>query len=154
MVVALVGWTAHRAVRRTLEADLKDEILMVLNANVAALEIWLDTQARLASVIASDPALRTRIEAAVANPPEAVAPVLGEGGGRARRVMALPGPQAEVQAALDARLTPSGYGAALVLATNLQVVATSQRATGWARRSRASTPRGSSRPWSRASPRS
>ena len=128
LVVALVGWTAHRAVRRTLEADLKDEILMVLNANVAALEIWLDTQARLASVIASDPALRTRIEAAVAKPPEAVAPVPGEGGGRVRRVMALPGPQAEVQAALDARLTPSGYGAALVLATNLQVVATSQRA--------------------------
>jgi len=127
LVVALVGWAAHRQVRRTLEADLKDEILMVLNANVAALEIWLDTQSRLASVMASDPALRGRITEAVANPPEAVA-AAGEKGSRGRRPTALPKTQADVQAALDARLSPSGYGAALVLGTNLQVVATSQRA--------------------------
>ncbi len=126
LLVALVGWASHRSVKRTLEADLRDEVLTVLNANVAAIEIWLDTQSRLAAVMASDPALRDRILLLAANPPASTTPETPQPGGR--RLPAMTAAQGAVQGELDARLQPSGYGAALVLGTNSHVLAASSRA--------------------------
>ena len=126
LLVAVVGWTSHRSVKQTLEADFKDEVLTILNANVAALDIWLDTQSRLAAVMASDPALRDRILALAANPPPPSAPETNRPFGR--RLPPLNAPQSAVQGELDSRLQPSGYGAALVLGTNSQVLASSSRA--------------------------
>ena len=40
LVVAVVGWASHRSVKRTLEADLNDEVLTVLNAILRTNTSW------------------------------------------------------------------------------------------------------------------
>jgi hypothetical protein len=127
ILIAGIGWTTHRFVKRTLEADLRDEVLTVLNANVAALDIWLDTQSRLAAVMAADPSVRDPILSLVSQPPVTPSPMTNNRPG-GRRFAPLTPLQSEVQSGLDSRLRSAGYGAALVLGTNLQVMATSQRA--------------------------
>ncbi len=118
-LVAVAGWWSHRVLRRTLETKLSDELGTVLNANVAALEIWLSTQTRLAGVLAGDPQVRQlTLELARARP---------RGDAWTRDSLAThPAPTA-LQEALDARIQTSGYGAVLVVTTNLQIVATSTR---------------------------
>ena len=119
LVVALVGWWSHGVLRRTLEARLQGELQTVLNANVAALDIWVSSQSRLAQVLADDPELRT-----------ATAAVLAEVGQSPNNLNPGPGrslSQLDLQRKLDDRLKPSGFGAALLLTTNLQIVAGSQR---------------------------
>ncbi len=118
-LVALVGWWSHGVLRRTLEARLQGELQTVLNANVAALDIWVSSQSRLAQVLADAPELR-----------EATAAVLAEEGMRPNYRSPVPGrspPQLELEKVIDDRLKPSGFGAALLLSTNLKVVAGSQR---------------------------
>lgn len=127
ILIASVGWASHRFVKRTLEADLRDEVITVLNANVAALDIWLDTQSRLAAVMAADPSVRDPILSLVSQPPVTPSPMTNNRPG-GRRFAPLTPLQSEVQSGLDSRLRSAGYGAALVLGTNLQVMATSQRA--------------------------
>ncbi|MCW5558105.1 MAG: serine/threonine protein kinase [Verrucomicrobiae bacterium] len=119
LLVAAAGWWSHRLVRRTLEAKLSDELQTVLKANVAALEIWLNTQTRLAGVLAGDPAIRELTLETVQSPPPDTVSI--------RKPPSEPSAAANLQKELDARIQSSGYGVALVLNTNLQIVAASSR---------------------------
>ncbi|MBN8249246.1 MAG: hypothetical protein J0L84_17605, partial [Verrucomicrobia bacterium] len=120
-LVAGAGWWSHRVVRRTLESKLQDDLQTVLNANVTALEIWLNTQTRLAGVLAGDPKIRelTLDLVRLGSNPQANPPGPG---------LQNPAVATELQKVLDARIQSSGYGAVLVLNTNLQILATSARA--------------------------
>ncbi|MBN9691830.1 MAG: serine/threonine protein kinase [Verrucomicrobia bacterium] len=119
LVVSLVGWWSHGVLRRTLEARLQGELQTVLNANVAALDIWVSSQSRLAQVLADDPELRQATAAVLAE--------AGTGPAQRDRRSGRSAPELELQRVIDERLKPSGFGAALLLSTNLQVVAGSQR---------------------------
>ena len=119
LVVSLVGWWSHGVLRRTLEARLQGELQTVLNANVAALDIWVSSQSRLAQVLADAPELREGTTAVLAE----VRTGLNDRNPLPDRSAA----QLELQRVIDERLKPSGFGAALLLSTNLQVVAGSQR---------------------------
>ncbi len=47
-VVGAVGWWADHQLRRTIEHELRAELEATLDANVTALEIWMENQKRLA----------------------------------------------------------------------------------------------------------
>lgn len=119
LLVALAGWWSHGVLRRTLEARLRDELETVLNANVAAVEIWASSQGRLAQVLADDPEIRQQTAKVLAT--------LGDGIGTNANSLGRLAPQVQLQRILDDRLKHSGFGAALVLSTNLQIVSGSGR---------------------------
>ncbi len=117
-LVALVAWWSDRAVRRTLGAGLRTALHSGLEANVTALDIWINTQTRLAAVVADDPEFQEAVVQLLAHPAEHP---------RERR---RPEGSAEAQAVqrqLDQRIRSSGFGAAMVIGTNLDIVATSSR---------------------------
>jgi hypothetical protein len=118
-LLAFLAWWSNRAVRRTIEATLQTALQAGLNANVTALDIWINTQTRLAAVVTDDPDLQAAIAALLARTADRSLD--------RRRLEATPEAQT-VQRLLDQRIRSSGFGAALVIGTNLQTVGTSSRA--------------------------
>jgi eukaryotic-like serine/threonine-protein kinase len=59
VVVALIGWWGNCRVRDAIETDLKADLTTTLNANVMALEIWTTNQMRMATSLATEPAVHT-----------------------------------------------------------------------------------------------
>ena len=53
-VVALTGWWCHSEVRRAIEAQLENELESLINADVTALDIWIENQLRFVSTLASE----------------------------------------------------------------------------------------------------
>lgn len=58
LVVATVGWWADRALRQTINRELRDDLSSTLDANVTALEIWMVNQKRIAASLADEPRLK------------------------------------------------------------------------------------------------
>ncbi len=112
-VVAGVGFWADREVRGAIELKLRAEMQSALEANVTALEIWIQTQHRLAEGIVADPEVRQSalglIEAS-------------RGVGTNRQVLARLGPQRTFELALQPRLRSAGYFSANLVTTNLLVI--------------------------------
>jgi hypothetical protein len=52
-----VGWWVHRSVERAMQADVKSDLTTVLNADVAALRVWLHEQTINTTVLAESPAV-------------------------------------------------------------------------------------------------
>ncbi len=123
-LLILVGLWSDRAVRRTIESRLAAELQTALDANVTALEIWVNTQTRLASVLADDPEVRRHVMA-VATDAKAAPP---DGRVEGRRGAPLDPAERALQTVLDDRIRQSGYGAVQVLNTNLVIVGASSRA--------------------------
>ncbi len=119
LIVALAGWWSHGVLRRTLENRLRGELDTVLEANVAALDIWASSQGRLAQVLADDPEIRKRTQEVLA--------AVGDGANLKWNGLARLAPQLELQHAIDERIQRSGFGAALILSTNLQILSGSAR---------------------------
>ncbi len=118
LVIIGIGWWSQDAVKRTLEERLRSELETALNANVTALELWINGQLRTASLIASDPAVRSPANLLLAAPP------------RTNNGPPTPSTQASTQAfvsTLDERLDTAGYQAAILVSTNGQIVASSGR---------------------------
>src|ERR1039457_2500196 len=57
-LVALSGWWGNRELRQTIKQQLQAQLTSTLNANVTALEIWTPNRTRLATALASEPAMR------------------------------------------------------------------------------------------------
>ncbi len=58
LAVGGVGWWADRELRRTVQQELRDDLQSTLEANVTALEIWMENQKRLAAALADEPGLK------------------------------------------------------------------------------------------------
>lgn len=54
-----VGWWADRELRRAIQLELRDDLQSTLEANVTALEIWMENQKRMAAALADEPGLKT-----------------------------------------------------------------------------------------------
>ncbi len=117
LLVLLVGAWSNRAVKRTVDAGLQAELQAGLNASVTALEIWINTQIRLASVIAADPALHTSLLAALRATEFSASARPADGAALST----------ELRRLLDERIRLSGFGVVHLLNTNLETFATSSR---------------------------
>jgi len=58
-VVAAFGWWGNVRLRQTIEQQLKAQLEGTLEANVTALEIWMDDQKKLARELADEPNVRS-----------------------------------------------------------------------------------------------
>ena len=124
LLILGVGWWSLNAVRGTLEESLRSELKTTLDANVTALDIWIQTQLRTATLLATDPTLRDPANAVLEQ--ARTNSNAGPGPG--------PGPFApgdskisQLARALDERLRVAGYQAAVLVGTNCRVVASSGR---------------------------
>jgi hypothetical protein len=55
LLVGGAGWWADRQLRRTIQAELRGDLQSTLDANVTALEIWMENQKRIAAGLAEEP---------------------------------------------------------------------------------------------------
>lgn len=125
LVILAIGVATHRSVRNTLAGSIANDLETVLEANVTALEIWIQTQERTAAVLAQDPELlahalillQTQVPD-LTSPDPASPSAVGEDIAAARRGF---------QTALERLLPHAGYGAAQLVDPSLQIVATAMR---------------------------
>src|SRR5262245_20228019 len=59
LLVGGVGWWADRELRRSVQQELRDDLQSTLEANVTALESWMENQERIAAALADEPGLKT-----------------------------------------------------------------------------------------------
>ncbi len=133
LLILGVGWWSLNAVRRTLEESLRSELKTALEANVTALDLWIHTQLRTATLLATDPTIRDPANA-VLEQSRTNAPGPGGGRGFGPGPGSAPGPfpssdsrTFQLAKALDERLPIAGYEAAVLVGTNGRVVASSGR---------------------------
>jgi len=133
LLILGVGWWSLNAVRRTLEDSLRSELKTALEANVTALDLWIHTQLRTATLLATDPTIRDPANAVLEH---SRTNVPGAGGGRGFGPGSGPNPGPfpssdskgfQLAKALDERLPIAGYEAAMLVGTNGRVVASSGR---------------------------
>lgn len=110
--VAVLGWWGNFQLRDAIESDLKADLQTTLNANVTALEIWATNQMRMATALATEPAVHDLAEQVLSQPLTRgdAAPALG-----ANRLGSY----------LRPRLGLMGYEVAQLVNTNFFVAATS-----------------------------
>lgn len=121
LLVGGAGWWADRQLRRTIQQELRGDLQTTLEANVTALEIWMQNQQRIAAALASEPRFR------------AVALELFErsaAGLTNRTAFAEWSRQAMAREQLAERLRTLGYGMAHLVSTNLTVIADTGRGRG------------------------
>ena len=58
LLVGGVGWWADHELHRTIQQELRGDLQSTLNANVTALEIWMENQKRIAAALAEEPRLK------------------------------------------------------------------------------------------------
>lgn len=58
LLVSGVGWWADQELRRSVQQELRDDLRSTLEANVTALEIWMENQKRIAAALADEPGLK------------------------------------------------------------------------------------------------
>ena len=58
VLVGLVGWWADGKLHHVIQQNLKGNLQSALDANVTALEIWMDNQKRIATSLAEEPTMR------------------------------------------------------------------------------------------------
>ena len=71
LIVAAVGWWSQVTLEGTMKGRLSDELRTILNADVAALQLWLDTQESVVEAAATAPpipSLVAQINASADNP--------------------------------------------------------------------------------------
>ncbi|MCZ6916159.1 MAG: serine/threonine protein kinase [Gemmatimonadetes bacterium] len=64
-ILAVVGITMNWALLRSMRENLAEELTTLLDADLAALNLWLDTQRKVAGHFASDPIVATTVAALV-----------------------------------------------------------------------------------------
>jgi serine/threonine protein kinase len=125
-LILSIGWWSQNAVRRTLEDNLRNELRTAIEANVTALDLWIQAQLRTATLLATDPTIRDPANA-VLEQTRLKPPAANNGPGGGGR-FGSPDPTATALArALDERLPVAGYQAAVLVGTNGRVVASSGR---------------------------
>lgn len=113
VVVVIVGWWTRYEVYRTIQGKLKGELDTVLQANVTALEVWMNNQERMAETIAGDPSVR-----------ELSLALLEQNGSRKLepRLLAEWPQMLEFEKTIMDRIRRAGFLSAQVVATNCTIV--------------------------------
>lgn len=121
LVVAGVGWWADGQLHRVIQQDLRSNLESALDANVTALEIWMDDQKGFATLLAEEPDLKARAVELLALPQNSPTNRFAVAE-RSRQLFAT-GNTAE-------RLRSLGYSMANLVNTNLLVISESGRGRG------------------------
>jgi serine/threonine protein kinase len=111
--VAVFGWWGNAQLRKTIEEQLAADLTATLDANVTALEIWTTNQEKLATALAEEPQMRN-LAIRLVEGFEQVAP-----DGRKATELS----QEDFSNYLKPRLRKLGYEVAMLVSTNLTVVA-------------------------------
>jgi len=121
LLVGGVGWWADRQLRQTIQQELRADLQSTLDANVTALEIWMENQKRIAAGLAEEPRFQAvalelfeRSAAGITN-----RAAFGE---LSRQLIA--------RERLAERLRTLGYNMAQLVGTNLTVIADTGRRRG------------------------
>lgn len=112
-LVGAVGWWADHQLRQTIQRELRAELEATLDANVTALEIWMENQKRLAATLADEPRLKV------------IALKLLEASAESATNRALLGELSReliVGERLQERVRALGYGMVQLVGTNMTVV--------------------------------
>jgi eukaryotic-like serine/threonine-protein kinase len=131
-IILCVGWWSQRAVQRTIEGRLQGELKTAIEANVTALDLWIQGQMRTTTLLANDPSIRDPANTLIAqsttrtNATTGFGAGPGNGPGGAGFGRADPTHTAFARA-LDERLALAGYQAAVLLGTNGRVIGASGR---------------------------
>ena len=131
-VILCVGWWSQRAVQRTIEDRLQGELKTAIEANVTALDLWIQGQMRTTTLLANDPAIREPANTIIvqsagrtnAGNGSGSGPANGPGGGGFGRADST---HTAFARSLDERLALAGYQAAVLIGTNGRVLAASGR---------------------------
>jgi eukaryotic-like serine/threonine-protein kinase len=120
LIVAAVGWWADGQLKRATREEIESDLNTTLNANVTALEIWMNNQKRIATALAEEPHLKTATLELLSRP--------ASSGSR-------PTPNAPARQLLAAdhfaeRLRTLGYTMAQIVNTNLVVISENARGRG------------------------
>jgi len=114
LLVGGVGWWADHRLRQTIQRELRGDLQSTLDANVTALEIWMENQKRLAATLAEEPRFKTvalelfeRSAAGITN----------------RVAFAELSRQMLARERLAERLRTLGYNMAQLVSTNLTIIA-------------------------------
>ena len=126
LLVGGVGWWADRELRRTIQQELRGDLRSNLDANVTALEIWMENQKRIAAALAEEPRFKT-VALALFDQSAAGFTNRAAFGELSRQLIA--------GERWPERLRTLGYGRAQLVGTNLTVITDSGRG-----RSRQGTP--------------
>lgn len=121
LLVGGAGWWADRQLRQTIQQELLADLRSTLDANVTALEIWMENQKRIAAGLAEEPRF------------QAVALELFERYGAGVTNRAAFGElvrQLIARERLAERLRTLGYNMAQLVSTNLTVIADTGRSRG------------------------
>jgi hypothetical protein len=114
-LVALFGWWGNVRLRETVKQELQAQLTTTLNANVTALEIWTTNQLKLASILATDPTVRSLGAKILEQVPS-------------NNRFQPPIPEADqFTSYLRPRLSLMGYETAQLVNTNFAVMASSER---------------------------
>jgi eukaryotic-like serine/threonine-protein kinase len=113
VLIGGVGWWADRELRRTVRQELRDDLQSTLDANVTALEIWMENQKRIAASLADEPRLKA-----------AALRLLEQSAEPATNRLQLGELSRELLAGerLQERVRSLGYGMVQLVSTNLTVV--------------------------------
>src|SRR5262245_44310193 len=65
-VLALAGWWTHAAVERAMKHDLGEGLSTILDADVEALTLWLESQKSFTATLAAEPEVRADADRLVA----------------------------------------------------------------------------------------
>lgn len=120
LVVAGVGWWSDGQLQRAIRGEIESNLNSTLNANVTALEIWMNNQKRIATALAEEPRLKAATLELLDQP--------ASPGSRA----ALNEPARQLLAAdhFAERLRTLGYAMAQIVNTNLVVISENARGRG------------------------
>jgi len=121
LLVGGAGWWADRQLRRTIQAELRGDLQSTLDANVTALEIWMENQKRIAAGLAEEP----RFQAVTLELFERSATSITN-----RSAFGELSRQLIARERLAERLRTLGYGMAQLVSTNLTVIADTGRGRG------------------------
>jgi len=121
VLVAVAGWRADRVLRQTINRELSDNLSTTLDANVTALEIWINNQKRMAVSLAEEPRLR-----------EAALTILDQAAVSATNRVMLNEISRELLTSehLQERVRSLGYGMVHLVNTNLMVISEAGRRRG------------------------
>jgi hypothetical protein len=114
LLVGGVGWWADHRLRQTIQQELRGDLQSTLDANVTALEIWMENQKRLAAALADEPRFKA---AALELFEQSAAGITNRAafGELSRQLIG--------RERLGERLRMLGYGMAQLVGTNLTIIA-------------------------------
>jgi hypothetical protein len=68
LLLGIAGWRVNRSIEEAMRDRRVNELTTILNADIAALNTWMNSSRSAAELLAEDPVIRSQVETIVADP--------------------------------------------------------------------------------------